>query len=203
MNWWQWWGCGSDDERRSIWRNENCQGKLKYSEKTCPSAISSNTNPTWTDPGWNPACCSEKPATYHLWYSWAYLHFTASHDRHVGRAVEKDKKYQDINMMFIPISLWSVLYNIVCSWTYRRTHRYTRKSLLPQTVQFWTRNCVKFLKEQLMWWYVFLCWQLYVCQYEAVSMITLRNHHTSTSLDQRATMKPMIHTLTRALLATT
>jgi hypothetical protein len=29
----------------SIWWNENWQGKLKYSEETCPSAILSTTNP--------------------------------------------------------------------------------------------------------------------------------------------------------------
>jgi hypothetical protein len=34
--------------------NEIDGGKLKYSgEKTCPSAILSTTNPTWTDPGSN------------------------------------------------------------------------------------------------------------------------------------------------------
>jgi hypothetical protein len=39
--WWLW----------SNWWNENWQGKPKYSEKTCPSAILSTTNPTWPDPG--------------------------------------------------------------------------------------------------------------------------------------------------------
>jgi hypothetical protein len=34
--WWVWSSC---------W-NENCQGKPKYSEKTCPSATLSTTNPT-------------------------------------------------------------------------------------------------------------------------------------------------------------
>jgi hypothetical protein len=38
----------------SNWWNENWQGKPKYSEKTCPSAILSTTNPTWPDPGANP-----------------------------------------------------------------------------------------------------------------------------------------------------
>jgi hypothetical protein len=31
----------------SIWWNENWQGKPKYSDKTCPSATLSTTNPTW------------------------------------------------------------------------------------------------------------------------------------------------------------
>jgi hypothetical protein len=33
---------------RNLW-NEDWQGKPKYSEKTCPSATSSTTNPTWPD----------------------------------------------------------------------------------------------------------------------------------------------------------
>jgi hypothetical protein len=36
---WLWW-------LRRIWWNEDWQGKLKYSEKTCPSATLSTTNPT-------------------------------------------------------------------------------------------------------------------------------------------------------------
>jgi hypothetical protein len=38
----------------SNWWNEDWQGKPKNSEKTCPSAILSTTNPTWPDPGSNP-----------------------------------------------------------------------------------------------------------------------------------------------------
>jgi hypothetical protein len=37
--WWLW----------SSWWNEDWQGKLKYLEKTCPSATLSTTNPTWPD----------------------------------------------------------------------------------------------------------------------------------------------------------
>jgi hypothetical protein len=39
---------------------------------TCPSAILSTTNPTWTDQGTNPSLCSERPATNQLpelWHS--------------------------------------------------------------------------------------------------------------------------------------
>jgi hypothetical protein len=32
-----------------IWWNDDRQGKLKYSEKTCPSATLSTINPTWPD----------------------------------------------------------------------------------------------------------------------------------------------------------
>jgi hypothetical protein len=38
----------------SNWRNEDWQGKPKYSDKTCPGATLSTTNPTWPDPGSNP-----------------------------------------------------------------------------------------------------------------------------------------------------
>jgi hypothetical protein len=46
--------------------NENWQGKLKYSEKTCPSDTLFTTNSTWPDPGSNPGCCGGKPATNRL-----------------------------------------------------------------------------------------------------------------------------------------
>jgi hypothetical protein len=53
---WLWWW--------RIWWNENWQGKPKYSEKTCPSATLSTTNPTWPDPG----CGGGQPATNRLSY---------------------------------------------------------------------------------------------------------------------------------------
>jgi hypothetical protein len=49
------WGC-------RIWCNK-CQGKPKYSEKTCPGSTLSSTNPTWPDPGLNPGRRGGKPAT--------------------------------------------------------------------------------------------------------------------------------------------
>jgi hypothetical protein len=45
-----------------IWWNE-WQGKPKYSDKTCPGATFSTTNPTWPDPGLNPGCRGGKPVT--------------------------------------------------------------------------------------------------------------------------------------------
>jgi hypothetical protein len=45
-----------------IWWNE-WQGKPKYSEKTCPVATLSTTNPTWPDPGLNPGRRGGKPVT--------------------------------------------------------------------------------------------------------------------------------------------
>jgi hypothetical protein len=57
--WWRVWSCR--------W-NENRQGKLVYSEKTCPSATLSTTNPTWPDLGSNPGRRGGKPAPNHLSY---------------------------------------------------------------------------------------------------------------------------------------
>jgi hypothetical protein len=57
---WLWWW--------RIWWNEDWQGKPKYSEKICPSATLSTTNPTWPDPGANPGCRGGKPATNRLSY---------------------------------------------------------------------------------------------------------------------------------------
>jgi hypothetical protein len=53
---------------RIIRWNEDCQGKPKYSEKTCPSATLSTTNPTWPDPGSNPGRRGGRPATNRLSY---------------------------------------------------------------------------------------------------------------------------------------
>jgi hypothetical protein len=57
--WWRVWS--------SRW-NEDWQGKPKYSEKTCPSATLSTTNPTYPDLGSNPCRRGGKPATNRLSY---------------------------------------------------------------------------------------------------------------------------------------
>jgi hypothetical protein len=54
------------------WWNE-WQGKPKYSEKTCPDATLSTTNPTWPDPGLKPRRRGGKPATNHFSYGAAHL----------------------------------------------------------------------------------------------------------------------------------
>jgi hypothetical protein len=61
--WWLW----------SNWWNENWQGKSKSSEKTCPSATLSTTNPTWPGPGLNPGRRGGKPATNRLSYGAALV----------------------------------------------------------------------------------------------------------------------------------
>jgi hypothetical protein len=60
--WWWLWG---------NWWNEDWQGKPKYSEKTCPSANLSTTNPAWPDPGSNPGRRNGKPVTNGLSYGTA------------------------------------------------------------------------------------------------------------------------------------
>jgi hypothetical protein len=57
---WLWWW--------KIWWNDDWQGKPKYSEKTCPSATLSTTNPTWTDPGSNAGRRGGKSAINSLSY---------------------------------------------------------------------------------------------------------------------------------------
>jgi hypothetical protein len=58
MTWWWVWS--------SRW-NENWQMKPKYSEKTCPTATFSTTNPTWPELGSNPGR-GRKPETNRLSY---------------------------------------------------------------------------------------------------------------------------------------
>jgi hypothetical protein len=52
---------GDYDDGRNWW-NDDWQGKLKYSEKTCPNAALSITNPTCC-PDANPGRRGGKPAT--------------------------------------------------------------------------------------------------------------------------------------------
>jgi hypothetical protein len=54
-----------DDRCWCVWSsrwNKNWQGKRKYSEKTCPSATLSITNPTWPDLCSNPWSATAKSA---------------------------------------------------------------------------------------------------------------------------------------------
>jgi hypothetical protein len=70
--WWLW---------SSRW-NENWQGKPKYSEKTCASAVLSTTNSTWPDLDLNPGSRGVKPATNRLSYGTA-LPQIRSRDIHI------------------------------------------------------------------------------------------------------------------------
>jgi hypothetical protein len=64
--WWRLWS--------SRW-NVNWQGKPTYSEKTCPSATLSTTNPTWPDLGSNPGH-GGKPATNCLGHGASFFYVT-------------------------------------------------------------------------------------------------------------------------------
>jgi hypothetical protein len=60
-----------DDDCGAIGGMSECQGKPKYSEKTCPIASLSTTNPTWLDAGSNSGRRGGKPATDRLSYGTA------------------------------------------------------------------------------------------------------------------------------------
>jgi hypothetical protein len=90
----------------SNWWNEDWQGKPKYSEKTCPSATLSNTNPTRPDPGLKPG---RQPATNHLSYGAALL-YIFSLNVFVGESVN--------NNIVLLLSLTVNAYWIV--WQYYR-----------------------------------------------------------------------------------
>jgi hypothetical protein len=76
IRWWWLWG---------NWWIANWQGKLKYSEKTCPGAILSTTNPIWPGPGSNLGYCSGKPATNRLSYGKATFILNKSSLEHLIR----------------------------------------------------------------------------------------------------------------------
>jgi hypothetical protein len=67
--WWVW---------SSRW-NENWQGKLKYSEKTCLNATLSIIHPTWPDLGLNQGRRDGKPANNYLRYDTARCSHNSSH----------------------------------------------------------------------------------------------------------------------------
>jgi hypothetical protein len=80
---WVFWYCGHywsivpapDDRWWWLWRNwwnVDWQGKPKYSDKTCPSATLSTTNPTWLEPGLNPGRRGRKPGTNTFNYGAAF-----------------------------------------------------------------------------------------------------------------------------------
>jgi hypothetical protein len=50
--------------------NEIDKGKPKYSGKNLSTSFT--TNPTWTDPGWNPDLRGERPATNRLGHGTAF-----------------------------------------------------------------------------------------------------------------------------------
>jgi hypothetical protein len=116
----------SDDRRWWLWRNwwnEVWQGKPKYSEKTCPSATLSTTNPTWLDPILNPGRRDGKPATNRLSYGAAF--------RDLLNACQFGfrARHSTTLQLMRPTTTWPFISTIIylrtqCSWT-------SKKSLIP------------------------------------------------------------------------
>jgi hypothetical protein len=88
---WLWWW--------RIWWNKDWQGKPEYSEKTCPSAILSTTNPTWPDPGLNPGRRGGKPATNRLSYVAANVWLSKSYESNRNREVNIEFNFEWILKM--------------------------------------------------------------------------------------------------------
>jgi hypothetical protein len=110
-------------DNRWVWGsrwNENWQEKLKYSEKTCPSANLSTTNPTWHNLGSNPGRCGGKPATNRQRYGTAELE-----NLHTLQSKAENKK---------SLSFFSTLTYIFIAWNSR-----TRKTLNYLYVQTFRR----------------------------------------------------------------
>jgi hypothetical protein len=61
----------TDDDCEAISGFNEWQGEGDYSEKTCPSAALSSTDPRKLNPGSNPVYRGEKPATGRLRYGTA------------------------------------------------------------------------------------------------------------------------------------
>jgi hypothetical protein len=133
---WLWWW-------RILW-NEDWQGKPKYSEKTCPRATLSTTNPTWPDPGLNPARRGGKPATNRLSYGAAYVQrFRGMYFASTAEFTIEYTKYKFIDM--------SLLYrNLRRGW---KPIFYEINSKLPRTVVediFWEK-CFEDYSKKYEW----------------------------------------------------
>jgi hypothetical protein len=72
--------------------NEIDRGKPTTRRKTCPSAILSTTNPTWTDPGSNPGLRSGRQVTNRLSHGTALSKFSF-YFYEINPSETKTKKY--------------------------------------------------------------------------------------------------------------
>jgi hypothetical protein len=96
--WWLW----------KNWWNKDWQGKLKYLEKTCPSATLSTTNPTWLNPGSNLGRRSGKPATNRLSYGTAKL----------MKESQPSKNYSHPTILKIHDFIFWIICQVECSVTF-------------------------------------------------------------------------------------
>jgi hypothetical protein len=98
-----------DDRLWWLWSNRwnaNWQGKRKYSEKTCPSATLSITNPTWPDPGSNLSLRPRKLATNCLSYGkalllWLLWLLFVPYDYHIFESVSATSLIHAFDVFFI------------------------------------------------------------------------------------------------------
>jgi hypothetical protein len=114
---------------RIIRWNKDRQGKPKYSEKTCPSASLSITNPTWPDPGLNPGHRGGKPTTNRFSYGAAKKQWLTSdstifvfltHYFDMSSVCTSENKQIAIHLLpFALVNLW-IYYSFcsICSATY-------------------------------------------------------------------------------------
>jgi hypothetical protein len=115
----------------SSWWNENWQGKL-FSEKICPSATLSTTNP-WCDLGLNLCCHSDKLAINYLncamafmaWflYIMAIIHFYICYRCKLVCTVEIGEKCSQSVCSVLGL-LWDADHDNYASYTYENTHVY-------------------------------------------------------------------------------
>jgi hypothetical protein len=97
----------------------NWQGKPKYSDKTCPGATLSTTNPTLPDPGSNPGRRGGKPATNRLSYGAAYN--KTCHDQKVVSIIICCPERLDIKYTWMPSLIYQNVVNLVVEQNNTRT----------------------------------------------------------------------------------
>jgi hypothetical protein len=145
---WLWWW--------RIWWNEDWQGKPKFSEKTCPSAALSTTNPTWPDPGANPGHRGGKPATNRLSYGAAFLPFNiltffiTSNSSQIGTSSADKSECQHQMCVFLcgyagegcPLSLLAFSYLVASDTTSVNclTCRWIDFPLVNMPIEFWAQE---------------------------------------------------------------
>jgi hypothetical protein len=112
---------------RRNWWNEDWQGKPKYSEKTCPSATLSTTNPTWLEPGLNPGHRGGKPATNRLSYGAAFVCLTYSWCKNTY--IMGDRVYPST---YSCPKLWWNLESLIVEYKLKYVNEFTSGSYCPK-----------------------------------------------------------------------
>jgi hypothetical protein len=135
-------GPAPDDKRVwSSWWNENLQGKLKYSEKTCPSATLTTMNPTLPDLGSNMGCRGGKRRLT----AWTMARPRLMGNPSLGRAIFQTYKGHEKN--------WSAGGrnddgNLRASWICEAIYHYTAVMMTKHVrwainLSYYTRYCYR------------------------------------------------------------